>query len=514
MVIRPRASKIAAQHRDYMSMHQSYHIRFRAHHATRIPMMRGSMWESASEIRRLVGTRAVSATEVAREFLARNHALGHLHAVVRLHEEAFLGRAAEIDARVQRGGELGDLAGVPFTVKDNITIAGYPCAAGSPALATDVAAVTAPVVSRMLCEDAMLLGQTWCPEFATAAVPQYEAEVAVINPLMQSATPGGSSAGEASIVAAGGSLIGIGTDYGGSVRWPAQCTGVAALRPTVDPLWTEGQIPGACGRRPSRGPCMPNIFSPQGQFQTVGPLARSVADLATMFRAVAGRRRGGTPVASDPSCAPVALRVAWCASDGIVAPRRDVRAALDHVLSALSDRGHRIDEELPFLSNGAELFSRVRENDPLEDLRKLVDDIQAVPTPRNRTLISAAERTAPADLAEAWAEAAVWRKSLYAVVERFDVLVAPVSPAPATDRSGRSLLDGTHLTERALMSYCRAITLTALPALSVPVGTSEEGLPISVQLIGAPHAEPLLLAVGSLIELDHDVLHIGAGSEG
>ena len=150
-------------------------------------------------------------------------------------------------------------------------MAGLPVTAASQAFATTVATTTAPAVQRLLDADAILVGKTNCPEFAFGMTCDSPLLGRTANPRFPETTPGGSSGGEAASLAAGISALGVGTDFGGSVRWPAQCVGIAALRPGLEAISGDGQVPGvggnfgADGTVPAAGPGM------QGAFQTIGP---------------------------------------------------------------------------------------------------------------------------------------------------------------------------------------------------------------------------------------------------
>src|SRR3954452_16639825 len=246
---------------------------------------------TASELARLVASREVSAVEVVQAHLRRIDEVDPLvNAVVaRGHARARAAARAADDA-VARGGPVGPLHGVPFTVKDNISAAGLPMAIGVPERAGVVPDGDATVVARMRAAGAILLGKTNCPPWGGGIETANPVYGRTSNPYDLARTPGGSSGGEAAIVAAAGSACGLGTDSGASIRLPAHFCGLAALKPSAGrvPLTgvldDEGQL-GALG-------------DPRTQ---VGPLGRSVADLAVALRVVAG------PDGRDAAVVPVAL---------------------------------------------------------------------------------------------------------------------------------------------------------------------------------------------------------------
>jgi amidase len=242
-----------------------------------------SVLSTASEIARLVRERSVSAVEVVEAHLARIEAVnGELNAIVQLDAERALAAARSLPA--------GPLRGVPFTVKDNLEAAGIVMAIGAPERAEVVATRDATTVARLRDAGAILIGKTNCPPYGGGIETDNPVYGRTNNPYDLSRTCGGSSGGEAAAVAAGLSACGAGTDSGASVRLPAHFCGVAALKPT------SGRIP------------VTGVIDDEGQIGAlsdprtqVGPLARSVADVALLLRVLSG------PDGSDGGVPPVAL---------------------------------------------------------------------------------------------------------------------------------------------------------------------------------------------------------------
>ena len=210
-----------------------------------------------------------------------------INAVVALDAERALAAADAADAAA---APTGPLHGVPFTVKDNLAAAGLEMAIGAPERVGVVPGADATAVARMRAAGAILLGKTNCPEYGGGIETDNPVHGRTSNPYDPARTPGGSSGGEAAIVAAEGSPCGLGTDSGASVRLPAHFCGLASLKPSA-------------GRVPLTG-----VLDDEGQLGTlgdprtqVGPLARSVEDVALLLRVVAG------PDGHDGGVAPVAL---------------------------------------------------------------------------------------------------------------------------------------------------------------------------------------------------------------
>jgi amidase len=210
---------------------------------------------SASALAQAIRARSISSVEAVGLCLQRIQAVNPLlHAVVQLSATA-LAEAEAADQALARGEPVGPLHGVPFTVKDWIETAGLACAAGDEGRRHHVPLHDATAVARLRAAGGILLGKT---------KPGSTADVypAPHNPHDLARTPGHSSSGEAAIIAAGGSALGLGSDSGGSIRWPAHCCGVAGLKPTSGLVPLTGHLP-----------CITALADPR---TVIGPIARSV----------------------------------------------------------------------------------------------------------------------------------------------------------------------------------------------------------------------------------------------
>src|SRR3954467_1520125 len=239
----------------------------------------------------LVARREASAADVVAAHLERIAAVdGAIGAVVALDADGALAAARAADAGVARREPRGPLHGVPFTVKDNLCAAGLPMTIGDPARVGVVADRDATAVVRLKGAGAILLGKTNCPPYGGGTETDNPVHGRTSNPYDLARTPGGSSGGEAAIVAAGGSACGLGTDSGASVRLPAHFCGLAALKPTAGRVPVTGVIDdlGQIGA----------LGDPRTQ---VGILARSARDLALILELVSG------PDGADGGVPPVPL---------------------------------------------------------------------------------------------------------------------------------------------------------------------------------------------------------------
>lgn len=232
---------------------------------------------SATELAALMTCGDVSSREVVEAHLARIEEVnGHVNAITVVLRESALAAADAADA-ARSGAVTGPFHGVPFTVKENIDCLGSATTHGVPALEHSMPSSDAPVVSRMKAAGAIVLGRTNLPEFALRLSTDNPLRGSTLNPWNPCLTPGGSSGGDAAALATGMTPFGLGNDLGGSLRNPAYCCGIAALKPTV-------------GRVPRAGSIPPLDWGMATQLMAVeGPMARSVADLRVGLSVLAGR---------------------------------------------------------------------------------------------------------------------------------------------------------------------------------------------------------------------------------
>src|SRR5712691_11152753 len=301
--------------------------------------------KSATELAALIRSRAVSPVEVVEAHLNRIERINpSLNAIVTVAADAReQARAAE--AALTRG-EIGPLLGLPLTVKDTIDTRGLRTTSGSRLLANNIPERDATVVARLKAAGAITLGKTNTAEMAA----YYETDNPVFgrtnnphNPLM---TPGGSSGGEAAAIAACLSPAGIGSDLAGSIRLPAHFCGIAGLKPTMGRVPADGHIPAVIG--------------PLSLGATIGPMARSVADLALLFGVIADA--APSEMNHEQATALKGLRAAWYVSDGVAPVNEETARAVERAATVLGDAGLEVDQdEPPGVSQGfglwLELFS-------------------------------------------------------------------------------------------------------------------------------------------------------------
>ena len=246
-------------------------------------------YSSVRALASAIRSRDVSSVEVVQAFLDRIESVNpQLNAVVALAGDEALDAARAADVKLSRGEATGPLHGVPMTIKDSIDTAGIVTTYGTKGRSTFVPEKDATVVSRLKSSGAILMGKTNTPEFTLSYETSNNIYGVTNNPYDLTRTPGGSSGGASAILAAGGSPFDIGSDYGGSIRLPSHCTGIAGIKPT------SGRVP-----RTGHGFPFGGLLD---AFQQLGPMARHVTDLSLLLPILAG------PDWVDPYIVPMSLQ--------------------------------------------------------------------------------------------------------------------------------------------------------------------------------------------------------------
>jgi Asp-tRNA(Asn)/Glu-tRNA(Gln) amidotransferase A subunit family amidase len=452
---------------------------------------------SAREIATQIRERKISPVEVARIQLDRIERLNPtLNAFVDWKPELVLSQARAAEKAILRGEDVGPLHGVPLSIKSSIDVAGHRSEAGTRLRAGYIAAEDAPLVARLRAAGAVILGVTNTPELLMAWETDNLLYGRTNNPWDLTRTAGGSSGGEAAAIAAGLSAGGVGSDGGGSIREPAHFCGICGLKPTP-------------GRIPSTGH-FPKSGGPFALLGVVGPMARTVADVQTLFQVMAGADDG------DPCAAPVPIReiheqelkavgIGFFEDDGRTPVTAETRAAVRRSASVLEDAGYLVEASRPDgLDEARELWwkffgtaggmilgpmLRGHESDLSPILREFSSWTSAEPAHSGDSLLAT------------WLGRDDVRERILRQMRKYPVLICPAAAIPAFRHGEREWkVEGKTVKYLDAWSYCEWFNLLGFPAVVVPMGFSEEGLPIGVQIVGRPWEEELVLAVAEALE--------------
>ena len=444
--------------------------------------------ELAAEIR----ARRVSSREVVEAHLRRIEAVNPaVNAITVVLAERAMEAAEASDQAATTGVELAPFHGVPFTVKESIDLAGTATTLGIRLLAEAYPDRDAPIVERMRAAGAIPIGRTNCPNLAVRWHTDSELWGATVNPWERARTPGASSGGEAVALATGMSPLGLGSDGLGSLRWPAQCCGIAALKPTL------GRLPNATALEPADAPIGPQLTT------VTGPLARRVADLRAALEVMAG------PTWRDPWTVPgpfrgpdVAspIRVALVVDPAGQGTAGSVQDGVRDAGRAFGDAGYAVEEvEPPSIEDAARILLQML-NTP--EVRALWETMSPLLPGDTQRFFAAFYEVAGDPDPVATLQSFVVRASLLRAWGKFQehhpLIVAPICTempfAAGTDLDDGRVAETIHGMRMAL-----AVNALGLPAVALPVGTAG-GLPLAVQIIGPRYREDLCLDAAAAIE--------------
>lgn len=448
----------------------------------------------AAEQLELLRRRQLSVAELAEAHIRQIERLNpSLNALVDFDADRVRAQARQLDETPE---PRGILHGLPVTIKSSISAAGHRCEIGSLLHKGEIAKEDAVVVARLRAAGALILGTTNCPEFLMAYETANLLYGRTCNPWDVERSPGGSSGGESAAIAAGMSAAGLGSDSGGSVRVPAHFTGICSLKPT------PGRIPGRGHLPPCVGP-----FSILG---AIGPMARTVGDVALLFAALSGQDP------CDPVSPPVALRsqslddlrrnrIGYFEDDGLAPVTPETRAAVLAAAEALRTEGFRVEPFRPktlerlrklwwrfFVQCGAMFYE--------PEIRGKYQRL----SPIFKEFLSIAESAGPmteADLLQAWAELDLLRAKALTEMIEYPILLCPVASIPAFRHGERRwTVEGVSVRYLDAVRHTQWFNVLAAPAAVVPVGRSPEGLPIGVQIAALPFADETALGIAAVVD--------------
>jgi amidase len=447
----------------------------------------------------LLRAREVSAREVVAAHIDRAQGVGaQVNAIVTATFETALDKAAAADEDLARGVAPGLLHGLPVAHKDLHDTAGVRTTYGSPLFADHVPAVNDLVVARMAAAGAISLGKTNTPEFGAGSHTVNPVFGATRNPYDLTRSAGGSSGGAAAALAARLVCLADGSDLGGSLRNPASFCNVVGFRPSPGrvPKWPFAEVAGVLG--------------------VSGPMARTVADVALLLAVLSGPDPRA-PFALDappPALGAPAdvtglierdvrgLRVAWSPDLGLPVAR-EVTAALAPARQVLADLGCVVVDAAPDLTGADEAFRILRANGFVKSFGALVRDHPGQVGPNVTWNVEQGLALTIDDLRRATDLQTQVAERVSEFLGTVDVLACPVSQVAPFDVGLDWVreIDGRPLaTYLDWMASCYRITMTGLPAISVPAGFTPAGLPVGLQLVGPRRSDWELLGVARAFE--------------
>jgi len=453
-----------------------------------------AVWSrSAGELAASIARGDVGARDVISAHLDRIAQVNpDVNAITAVLAESALAVADRVDAAIAAGGRVGPLAGVPFTIKENLDVAGQPTTDGVVAFRERIAAVDAPAVAQLRRAGAIPLARTNMPDFGMRWHTDNALFGATRNPWDAALSPGGSSGGEAVALATGMTPLGLGNDYGGSLRLPAMAAGVVGLRPSA------GRIASATCTNPFPPPPTLQLFAVDG------PMARRVDDVRLAYLQLCGadaRDPLWVPVPAEQPV-PQPLRVAVCADPGGEGVDPVVAAAVRRAADALADAGAVVQEvQLPHLMEAALLWRTLT----TAEMRGLLEElVRPLGSADAASYLAQSVEHVPAlglagyvgGLARRHAIAAAW--SMF--YTEHDVVLGPVGTQRihpvGFDLGGADNADALWHAHRLVV----AVNLLGLPALAVPAGQDPSGIPLGIQLIADRFRESTCLEAGRLVE--------------
>jgi len=448
-------------------------------------------WLSLTEAARLVRDKKVSPVDLTQTCLRRIERLNpKLNAFITVTAESAMAQAREAEAAIQKGQWRGPLHGIPLALKDLFDTAGVKTTAASGLFKDRVPAQDAEIVRRLKDAGAVLLGKLNMHEFAYGGSGVISYYGPVHNPWSLDHEAGGSSSGSAVALAAGLCYGSVGSDTGGSVRQPSAYCGTVGLKPTYGRVSTRGVIPLSW------------------LYDHVGPMTRTVADAAAMLQVLAGYDPDDANSADQPVpdyAAPLrqsgALRVGVPRAYFYEGLHPEIESAMSAALAVIGKLASSVhDIEMP-ASNDTTILRAEAYAYHAEYAKKSPELYQ----PETLKRIRAGEDVTTATYIQARRQVEQYRHNIRKLFGAVDLLVTPTTPAPPfTISELLADMDNLRTKEVLTLRNTRPFNILGLPSISVPCGFTKAGLPIGLQISGAPWAEGNVLRLAHAYEQQTD----------
>lgn len=450
--------------------------------------------QSACSLLKKLHNQEITSVELATALLDRIDEINpSINAIMQVDRDRVLAEAKAADQKIASGKGVGLLCGLPISIKDTCHVEGFKCSRGFQGLLDKPSTYSATAVQRLKEAGAIILGLTNVPELLLS----YETDNPVYgrtnNPFDAKLTPGGSSGGEAALIAAGGSVLGLGSDAGGSVRQPAHYCGIAAIKPTQGLIPWDGTIP-------EEGVGL------IGQLLTFGPMARYVEDLELMLKVMQG------PTPRDPYSQPFALqssdmvdlsglKIAYFNDVGSVKADADTQRVMKSTMKALSSYVQSVQQDCPSMMHETKIlyetffFGGSKARWLTELLKAQAKDYR--PSKLLQQFIARGEKTDQLDasgLLDRLVQVDRYRMAMEKFMTQYDVLICPTAATPALPHGT------THARVDELSSYLVPFNITGWPSVTICCGYAENGLPIGLQVIAKKWHDHVALAVAKRLQ--------------
>jgi amidase len=447
---------------------------------------------SAKRQARLICERKISSLELIQAHLQQIAKVNPaINAAVQVFAESAIAGARAADEAMARGDAHGPLHGVPFSIKDSIEHAGAVCTAGTLGRrCAPPATEDATVVSRLRGAGAIPIARTNLPDLLFAFESDNLIFGATNNPYDLTRTAGGSSGGEAALIAACGSPMGLGSDAAGSVRVPAGFCGIAGIKPT------SGRLP-RTGHFPPEGGWIESLWQ-------IGPMARRVEDLSLLMALLVGTDdRDPTCISMpfyDPSLVDLRrLRVAFYTDNGFAAANAEVAQVVRAAAKTLAPEVADVQENHPAcLADAYDLEMKFLGPDGADGFWQYLKELGSTEIhPLLRGWLEKLERYRVnlAGFRAYWAELDQYRAEMFTFLRHYDAILCPLYTQAALAHGASTRTENFHG-----FSHTMAYNLTGWPAAVVRCGESAAGLPIGVQVVARPWREDVALAVAGKLE--------------
>jgi aspartyl-tRNA(Asn)/glutamyl-tRNA(Gln) amidotransferase subunit A len=447
----------------------------------------------ATELAGAIRAKQVSPTEALDAVLARIATVNpKINAIVTVTEDLARTAAREAESRITRGESLGPLAGVPVTIKDLVMVKDVRTTWGSKVFEHFVSPEDAPSVERLRAAGAVIVGMTNSPEFGYKGTTDNPVFGVTRNPWSLDHTPGGSTGGGGAAVAAGLAPLTIGTDAGGSIRIPASCCGIVGFKPTL------GRV------------AMAPAFGGLETLSHTGPMTRTVRDAALMMAVIAGPDArdlsslpdDGTTWVAAPDGGIADLRLAWTPDWGYAPVDPEVRRITEASMRRLGQSGARIENASPRFPDPGDAFGVLFPAAVAARLEGFLAEWRDKMDPGLVQYIELGRRPS----AVQFVQAANVRRTLNDAFRQFfashDLLLTPTLAAPPLPLGQHQYKEiaGKPVGALGWLAFTYPINLLGYPAITVPAGWTESGLPVGLQIVGPRFADAAVLRAAAAFE--------------